>query len=796
MADVLGNFHDLVIAEPEIIQVEPLALDETERKVVELLEPMMVKEQTVPKAIDLVAYVECPGGCDTTHTRVDGVSKWTGLFWFSCMDIQSFTKTRLLQELETMYGEPTGCGAEGCTMSRFMAFQQMDKPDNIPCLELDCDILVRPEEENNCKDHTEASVTAMVLMEARKFTRQLLVATKKVLKVLTSENEQDPTGLAGLLKLNFPALHMPKAGLKEASGSGFSWAIILSMRQVLYSMEAARTGTKRVISSGPTQVFLDLVSSMRTRAPIQVAPQPKGQALPEHEFRQKVAKVRAQMAARTDIPRTSVKLGKVQPRLHDRDPAAKLDLAGRGEASGKRKRDQTEKNSKFVMNCTMTNQSTPMGKKLTKWSDVVSNQHITSTTVYSSGINNKMLVQVTKSWDSQGRCTTCASRHNVLDGDTVLIQLSDQHSPAVLAGGPGCVGTFRVLNAGLNDLVRFILEPAIVQIETRQQKEVVDFGLITVIEQCVKREKKLVLGVTSGTGEYTEGPLSYSSGMDRALKWANSKHLKVDTTGRGRPKSIVQIFFPAPALPYMESAAYTGPVTPESIEDLTWDLQREATAWGRTLTANNSRDGHLTACENLYTKEKHNTDPVYGAIRSTRLYEYLHSISGFTPNHIFTAVQPSKFSMGMAVVTQPHPARSIENEGGMVCLRPGYMAAYVRSLIPVYMAYAGEPMDKGLVATYLKARANNPNILLSEKSWAYMCFNAGQQDRDAPTLVCVNRARHSTMQEFGNLAELNQHMATCITKHEELVIGKCNLSGVPDFPPARKAAAPNKDKDE
>ena len=198
----------------------------------------------------------------------------------------------------------------------------------------------------------------------------------------------------------------------------------------------------------------------------------------------------------------------------------------------------------------------------------------------------------------------------------------------------------------------------------------------------------------------------------------------------------------------------------------------------------------------MYTKEKHNTEPVYGAIRSTRLFEYLHGISSYTPNHIFTAVQPSKFSMGSAVVTQPHPARSIENEGGMVCLRPGYMAAYVRSLIPVYMAYAGEPMDKGQVTTYMKARANNPNILLSEKSWAYMCFNAGQQDRDAPTLMCVNRARHSIMQEFGSLAELNLHMTTCIDRHEELVFGKCNLSGVLDFPPSRKSAAPNKDKDD
>ena len=36
----------------------------------------------------------------------------------------------------------------------------------------------------------------------------------------------------------------------------------------------------------------------------------------------------------------------------------------------------------------------------------------------------------------------------------------------------------------------------------------------------------------------------------------------------------------------------------------------------------------------------------------------------------------------------------------------------------------------------------------------------------------------------------------CIDRHEELVIGKCNLSGVLDFPPSRKAAAPNKDKDD
>ena len=99
MADVAGTLNDLVIAEPMIVQVAPLALDENERKVAQLLEPLMGKEQSVPKSIDLVTHVPCPGGCDITLTSAEGVSKWTGLFWFSCMDIQSFTKTKLLQGL-------------------------------------------------------------------------------------------------------------------------------------------------------------------------------------------------------------------------------------------------------------------------------------------------------------------------------------------------------------------------------------------------------------------------------------------------------------------------------------------------------------------------------------------------------------------------------------------------------------------------------------------------------------------------------------------------------------------------
>ena len=208
------------------------------------------------------------------------------------------------------------------------------------------------------------------------------------------------------------------------------------------------------------------------------------------------------------------------------------------------------------------------------------------------------------------------------------------------------MGTFRVLNASLNDLVRFILEPAIAQIESNQQKEVIDFGLITVIEQCVRHEKKLVLGVTSGTGEYTEGPLSYSSGMDRVLKWSNSRFLKVDNTRGAATKSIVKTFFPAPTLPYIDSAAYVGPMSPEAIAAQSWDMKREATEWGRTLTASNSREGHIPACENVYTRKKDITEPVFAAIRETQEFEYLHGISDYTPSHVFTAVQPSKFKLG------------------------------------------------------------------------------------------------------------------------------------------------------
>ena len=149
------------------------------------------------------------------------------------------------------------------------------------------------------------------------------------------------------------------------------------------------------------------------------------------------------------------------------------------------------------------------------------------------------------------------------------------------------------------------------------------------------------------------------------------------------------------------------------------------------------------------------------------------------------------------MVTQPHPARSIVSESGLRCLRPGYMAAYTRSLIPVYLAYGNESIDcdKGLVASFVKARANSPNILMSEKSWSYLCFTAGQQEQDSPVLVCVNRGKHSFMKDFATLEQLNHHMSTCFTKHEELVMGKCTLTGVLDHPPPRDSGNKKGKKD-
>ena len=139
MAELAENLlHDLAIEEPMIVEGTPLAPDETEAAVVRLLEPIMGKDQTVPRTTELLTYVRCPGECDITHTVVDGVTSWTGIHWFSCMEIQSLTKHVIMQGLENMYGAPTGCGAEECNMSRLFALQQMDKPVALPCIEKDC----------------------------------------------------------------------------------------------------------------------------------------------------------------------------------------------------------------------------------------------------------------------------------------------------------------------------------------------------------------------------------------------------------------------------------------------------------------------------------------------------------------------------------------------------------------------------------------------------------------------------------------------------------------------------------
>ena len=116
-------------------------------------------------------------------------------------------------------------------------------------------------------------------MEIRKFVREFLTATKKVLRVLNNPDEQDPTGLANTLKLDFPQLRLQDAGLRECSG--FARVVPMSIRQMLFYMEAARTGTKRLISTGNVQVLLNLMSAMSVKQqPAQAVSQPQVQVLP------------------------------------------------------------------------------------------------------------------------------------------------------------------------------------------------------------------------------------------------------------------------------------------------------------------------------------------------------------------------------------------------------------------------------------------------------------------------------------------------------------------------------------
>ena len=156
MSELAGvMMNELVIAEPVTVQGPALEQTETERAVTTALETFVLKDLAVPKAIDMLGYVPCPAGCDITVSTPDGKTPvWTGVFWFGCMEIQSFTKTKLLSGLEDAFGAATGCGAEDCTVSKLFALQQMEMPAGLPCMEPDCDQVVDPEM-NNCPDHTE-----------------------------------------------------------------------------------------------------------------------------------------------------------------------------------------------------------------------------------------------------------------------------------------------------------------------------------------------------------------------------------------------------------------------------------------------------------------------------------------------------------------------------------------------------------------------------------------------------------------------------------------------------------------
>ena len=97
------------------------------------------------------------------------------------------------------------------------------------------------------------------------------------------------------------------------------------------------------------------------------------------------------------------------------------------------------------------------------------------------------------------------------------------------------------------------------------------------------------------------------------------------------------------------------------------------------------------------------------------------------------------------------------------------------------MAAGGGKVEKGIVTTYVKARANCPNVLMSEYEWMVFCYSAGLLDAEAPVLLCVNRTKHSEVKEYRSLDELNQHLAICFPGQPPLVKDKCSLGPV-DFP--------------
>ena len=86
--------------------------------------------------------------------------------------------------------------------------------------------------------------------------------------------------------------------------------------------------------------------------------------------------------------------------------------------------------------------------------------------------------------------------------------------------------------------------------------------------------------------------------------------------------------------------------------------------------------------ENIYTRERQYSDPFFKTFREMEEYDYMHGISALTHHSQFATMQPSKFRLGNSPVVEPHPARSHASKGGTRALRPGYLAAYTRSILP------------------------------------------------------------------------------------------------------------------
>ena len=66
--------------------------------------------------------------------------------------------------------------------------------------------------------------------------------------------------------------------------------------------------------------------------------------------------------------------------------------------------------------------------------------------------------------------------------------------------------------------------------------------------------------------------------------------------------------------------------------------------------------------------------------------EYVHGLADWTPKHEFKVVTPSKVRLEKYEISQTQPVSSYTSSAGTTTgLRPGYLVAYTRSLMPILM---------------------------------------------------------------------------------------------------------------